>query len=220
MTRTLRVAQAKQADVVRVVREALAERGARLHEMTHSRTTFDRLAGPGAFARGGYCGVYQPMGEPDADVLLQVWATGPRRAYWGMAALSVAAVLALIAASPPSAVFFLAALVLWPLFGVSALLYVLTFRGSEQVEDELAALLRERVAARGGRVLREEELLERSIRERLEGEAKEREVQARRAAQPRERRRFRGAPKEKPARPAKRAERPPKEKRALFGSRK
>jgi hypothetical protein len=204
VARTLRIAQGKQADVVRAAREALEARGARLREMTHSRTTFDRLAGPGSFPRGGYLGVYQPMGEPGVDVLVQAWAAGPRAAYWGMATLSVVLVAAMLVASPPSAVFFLAALVLWPLFGLAAFLYYLTFRGSAQVEDELAADLAQRLAGAGLHVLGEEEQLERSIRERLEGEAKARAL----AAQP------------KPAKAERRRGQRAKEKRALFGSRK
>lgn len=211
MTRTLRLAEAKQAEVVGVVREVLRERGARLREATHSRTTFDGVAVPGGFARGGYVGVYQPMGKPEVEVLLQAWAGAVRRAYWATAALSVLLVAALLAASPPSAVFFDAALVLWPLFGLAALLHLLTFRASGQAEDELAAALAERFAARGLRVLGEAELLERDIRARLEGEAKAREVEAELAGQPR-RARGRGESGE--------AERPARGKRALFGSRK
>ncbi|MCA1812946.1 MAG: hypothetical protein LC624_03215 [Halobacteriales archaeon] len=178
MPRTLRVAEAKQADLARWAREDLQQRGARLREVTHSRTTFDGLGSGGSFRRGGYVGVYQPMGDANAEVLVQVWATAARRAYWAIAGLSVLATVVLLGASPPSQMFFYAALLLWPLFGLAALLYLLTFRASAQAEDELAVGLAERFQAAGLHVVGEEEQLERDIRERLEGEAKQREVDA------------------------------------------
>jgi len=234
--RTLVIAQAKPADVARVVDRELEERGAILDEKTHARTVFERLEEGGSFRRGGYIGFYQPLGEKGVEVHVQAWATAPRLAFWVSAGLQLAIVVLLLATSPPSAVWFLAALVMWPWLIVVGLLYLLTFRGSRAVEASLTEAFTQRCREAQLPVLDDEQQLEQRIRERLEGEAKERELaalrtrrEARRAAQPAGtgepppgRLRFgRGAPRAaKPAkeRPPKRAKpaREPREKRGLF----
>lgn len=190
--RTLVLAEAKQSEVTGLVRQELEARGALLDERTSARTVFEELKPPSGFERGGYVGVYQPMGETQAEVLLQLWARVPRAAFWGSVALQLLLVIVLLATSPPSAVWFLAGLGLWAWFGAVALLYYTTFRGSRELEDELAAALGARFQGAGLRVVGEEEQLEQRIRERLEGEVKEREVQARAAQEPREPRFGRG----------------------------
>lgn len=177
MPRTLVLEEAKPSEVTRVVRDLLLERGARPEEQTHARTVFDGLARAGGFTRGGYAGVYQPLGERGAEVHLEAWAAGPRRLFWAVVGVVLLATLGLVAVSPGSAVWFLAGLGLWALFGLAALGYYLTFAGSRALEDELYATLAERFRARWT-VLDEEQQLERRIRQQLEGELKERELAA------------------------------------------
>lgn len=202
MGRTLLLAEAKHRDVIRLVREVLEARGALLDELTHARTVFEGLGGGAHFRRGGYVGAYQAVGEKGVEVLVEAWATGPRTAFWATVGVELLAVLAIFAASPPSVVWYVAAIVLWLWLAVASLVYYLTFRGSRALEDELASLLAERFRAAGWRIVGEEEQLEQRIRARLEAEVKERELAARRAAEPAEPRSARRA---KPA------------KRGLFG---
>jgi hypothetical protein len=208
LTRTLHLGEAKHADVTQMVLQEFQDRGARIHEHTASRVAFDHLDAQGTFRRGGYAGIYQPVGEKFVEVLLEVWATRPRRALWAVVALELVSVVMLLAASPPSAVFFVAALVMWPLVGVAALVYVLTLRASLALEDELASGLTARFQRARLRVPSEDERLEQRIRERLEGEAAERELAQR--APPGRRGLRRASASAAGAKPA-------KEKRALFG---
>lgn len=170
------VAEAKHAEVTRLVREVLQERGARFDEQTPSRTVFEDLVVPGGFRRGGYVGTYQPIGDKGVEVLVQVWATGPRRAWWGVVLLVLVAVPALLLASPPSAVFFLAGIALWALLVLAGVMYYLTFRVSGGLEDELYAAVLAHLRRGDLVALDEEQQLERRIREQLEGEVKEREL--------------------------------------------
>lgn len=181
---TLVVTEAKHAQVTTLVREVLQARGARFDEQTPSRTVFEDLPAGGGFSRGGYAGTYQAIGDPRVEVLLEVWAPGPRRFFWAAVVLTLLAVPALMLASPPSAVFFFAGLGLWALLIAAGLMYYLTFRGSAALEEDLAAEALARLRGAGLEVLDEEQQLERAIRERLEGEVKEREVAARTAAEP------------------------------------
>lgn len=170
--------EAKQAEVARILRGVLEAQGTLLDEQTGSRIVFEGWRMPGGFARGGYVGAYQPVGEKGVEVLLQAWATGPRRAFWAVVVLDLVLVPVMFVLSPPSAVFFLASLVLWGLLLVAALLYYLTRRGSRQVEAALYTATLDACRAEGLVPLDEEALLEQRIRDRLEGEVKERELAA------------------------------------------
>lgn len=173
---TLVLPEAKPAEAGKMVREVLERRGALLDEQTHSHVVFEGVEVGGGFKRGGYVGTYQAVGDQRVEVLAQAWATAPRRLFWGTVAAQVVIVLALFAASPPSAVWFLAGLALWAWLGLAALLYYLTFRGSLALEDELASALRERFRGAGLDVWDEEQQLERRIRDKLAGELKQREL--------------------------------------------
>jgi hypothetical protein len=223
--RTLLLEQAKQADATQGVRALLQERGAVLDEQTPARTVFEGLRTAGGYRRGGYVGCYQPVGEPDVEVLVQAWATRPRRVFWATVGLELFAVVALLATTPPSAVFFAAAAVLWAWLLLAGLAYFLTLRTSRSFEEELYAALLGRFRAAGLRVLDEEQQLERAVRQRLEGEVKERELSAMPKPERRGRLSARGTPKcpPKPARapPRKAAKaKPPRgDKPGLFGRR-
>jgi hypothetical protein len=177
--RTLLLPEARQAEVARLVREELVARGARLDEQTPARTVFEDLPGPaGGFRRGGYVGTYQAVGEKRVEVLAEVYAHGPRQAFWGVVGLGLLATLALFVASPPSAVFFLASLLLWGLLVAVAVLYHLTGSASRALEEDLVRSFEARFREAGWAVLDEEQQLEQGIRARLEGELKQREVAA------------------------------------------
>lgn len=184
MPRTLVLAEAPQAEVNHQVREELEGRGALLDERTRARTVFEGIATAGGLKRGGYVGVYQPLGDKGAEVYLQGWATAARRAWWITVGVQFAIVLLMFATSPPSAAWYNAALVLWPWLGAAGLLYYLTFRGSRELEDDLAAALATRFAAKGWALVTEEQQLEQRVRERLEGERARRDLAAREAARP------------------------------------
>lgn len=177
--RALLLTEARPADVARLVREALVRRGARIDEQTHARTVFEDLVVAGGFSRGGYVGTYQAVGEKQVEVLVDVWATRPRQVFWGTVVLELLLIPVMFLASPPSAVFFLMALALWGWLAVAALLYYLSFRASNALEAELADDVRAALAGAGLQVLDEEQQLERRIRAKLEGEVKQRELEAR-----------------------------------------
>jgi hypothetical protein len=202
VARSLLLAEAKHQDVLRIVREALEERGALLDEQTHARTVFEGLGGGSRFRRGGYVGAYQPVGERGVEVLVEAWASTPRAVFWATVALELVAVIGLFVSSPPSWVWYVAGVVLWLWFGLVALLYYMTFRGSRAFEDEIASDLGERFRRAGLRIVGDEEQLEQRIRARLEGEVKERELARQRAsrpAKPRFQRRARREPRAEPA---------------------
>jgi hypothetical protein len=177
--RTLILAQAPQGGVNAEVRAELEARGALLDERTHARTVFEKLAVPSSLQRGGYVGVYQPISEAGIEVLVQAWATGARRAWWGTVTLQLIVVLLMFATSPPSVAWYNAALVLWPWLIAAGLVYALTFRASREVEDDLAAALVRRFTAAGWKLVTEDEQLEQRVRERLEAERAAREIAAR-----------------------------------------
>lgn len=184
MPRRLVLPRAKQAEVAKLCQALLEERGALLDERTPDHTVFEGLAAPGRFRRGGYVGTYQAVGEHSVEVELEVWAPAARRFFWGTVALEAGIVVVLFALSPPSAAWFAAGLALWPWLGLAALLYGMTLRGSDALEAELCSALEARLRGAGLEVLGEEAQLERRIRERLEAEQRERELAARRAAEP------------------------------------
>ena len=218
MPHTLVVAEAKQAQVLHLAKEAVEARGALLDEVTHARIVFEGVRSPGSFARGGYVGVYQAVGDKTVEVLVEAYATGPRQAWWATVALQALAVVALLAISPPSSVFFLASLALWPWLLAAGLLYYLTLRGSRQLEDELHASMLAKLREAGLPVLDEAALLERRVRERLEGERKEGELARAKAQAPRAKGRLGGRPV--PAgNAAAEGEAPAAAKRGLFGPR-
>lgn len=191
---TALVTEAKHAEVTRLVREVLQERGARFDEQTPSRTVFEDLVVPGGFRRGGYLGSYQPIGEKGVEVLVEVWATGPRRAWWGAVLFVLIAVPAMLLASPPSAAFFLAGIALWALLVLAGVLYYLTLRVSRGLEEELYAAVLERLRSAALPALDEEQQIERRIRERLEGEVKRRDLAQRPPPVPKPRLGRRGEP--------------------------
>ncbi|HEV8361088.1 MAG TPA: hypothetical protein VGR28_11600 [Candidatus Thermoplasmatota archaeon] len=180
MPRTLLLAEASQAEVNKQVRGELEQRGALFDERTHARTVFEGLRTQAGLKRGGYVGAYQPMGEKGVEVLLEAWASGPRRLWWATVAIQLVVVVVLLAASPGSAVFFLAAIVLWPWLIVAGLVYALSFQGSRATEVELAAAFAARFQRAGWALVSDEAQLEQRIRAKLEGEAKARAL----AAQP------------------------------------
>lgn len=200
------LADAQPEAVSQAVRAVLERRGALVREHRHSRVLFD---GPPArdawsWARTGYVGIYQHLGEKEVEVALVLRARWPARILWIVALVNVLVAIATAIMNPPGTTWFLTAMVTGFALLVAALVQVATLK---RVREEERLLLQEFEAefekGLDGRVETQEERELREAEAALEGELVRRRVERERrpAAKP-QGSRFRLRPrKDEPAAP-------------------
>lgn len=191
------------------VRGVLERRGALVTEHRHSRVLFRGLR-PHAmsWSRQGYVGIYQAVGEREAEVRLLLRAMWPWRILWTVSLLNVVILLATILTNPPGTVWSTLAILCGLALIAAGLVYVGTLKSvredegalMEEFEAALRAIPDVDVETDEARELRE-------LEAELEGEITKRRIEANRA--PREKgRRFSLRPGRKGETPAAEAEDP------------
>lgn len=170
------------------VRDVLEGRGALISEHRHSRVRFHGLKPAKlSWPRAGYVGIYQAVGEREAEVRLLVRARIPWRILWSVCILNVALLVLAFVVNPPPTTWTVMAI-----FGALALiaasvLYVGTMKSvraeeramMEEFERAFAAIPDVDVETDEARELRE-------LEAELEGEITRRKIEASRP--PREKR--------------------------------
>ncbi|HWG90370.1 MAG TPA: hypothetical protein VNZ52_05915 [Candidatus Thermoplasmatota archaeon] len=179
------VEDAEQKAVSDVIVQVIEESQGLIDEQTRSHIEFEGM-NPEAnysFSRGGYVGTYQHTGERDVEVRLEVVALGPQRLFWRSVwgALLVAIGYFILLPSDND-VWILGAVALSLLLLTTGLLYVGTFRESRLLELRLYGRVVERLRAEGFSVLTDDQMEERDLEARIEGELAERERRERRKA--------------------------------------
>lgn len=176
------VKDADQKEVSDTLAALLAESGALVVEHTPSHLQFEGL-NPGAaysFAKGGYAGTYQHVGERDVEVRLELAAVGPQRLFWRTVWGEILAVIAVFVWNPSDgSTWFWATVVLATLLLLAGLLYAGTWKSSREAERKLYERLVERLREQAP-VLTQDEMEEREVIEDVEGILARREASGRR----------------------------------------
>ena len=173
------------------VRDVLERRGALISEHRHSRVRFHGLK-PRAMSwpRAGYVGIYQPLGEREAEVRLLLRARTPWRLLLTVCVVNVLLLVLAFATNPPPTAWTLLAIFGGLALLAAALLYVGTLKS---VREEERAIMAEFEQAFGQipdvDIETDEERELRELEAELEGEVTRRRIAA--ARPPREKgRRF------------------------------
>lgn len=188
------------------IRGVLERRGALVTEHRHSRVRFGSYRPtPRSWSRTGYVGIYQALGEREAEVRLLVRAKWPWRILWTVCAANVALLLIAIATRPPGTVWSTFAIVGGLALVAATLLYVGTLKSVR--EDErgiLGDFEAEFARVPEIDVQTDEERELRALEAELEGELARRALErSRPAPAPREKgRRFSLLPRRKETAPA------------------
>lgn len=122
------------------VRGVLERRGALVTEHRHSRVRFAAYR-PHAmsWSRYGYVGIYQALGEREAEVRLLVRAKWPWRILWTVCIVNVLLLAAAIATNPPGTVWSTLAILGGLALVVAAVLYVGTMKSVREDERGMMA---------------------------------------------------------------------------------
>lgn len=122
------------------VRSVLDRRGALVTEHRHSRVRFDGYRPNSmSWARQGYIGIYQALGEREAEVRLIVRAKWPWRILWTVCVLNVLALGVAIATNPGGTVWSTLAILGGLALIAASLLYVGTLKSVREDERSLMA---------------------------------------------------------------------------------
>lgn len=121
------------------IREVLEQRGALVTEHRHSRVRFDGYV-PRAktWGRHGYVGIYQALGEREAEVRLLLRAKWPWRILWTVCVVNILLLLFAIVTQPPGTVWGTLAIFGGLALVAASMLYVGTLKGVR--EDERAMM--------------------------------------------------------------------------------
>jgi hypothetical protein len=168
--------------ISRALRSVLDRRGALVTEHRHSRIRFTGLK-PHAlsWSRVGYVGIYQALGEREAEVRLQLRARWPWRILLTIASVNVAILLFTILLDPPGTTWSVLAILTGFALVVASVLYIATLR-SVRAEEET---LMDEFDVELGRlpdieVVRDEERELQELEAELEGEIVRRKLDANR----------------------------------------
>lgn len=120
------------------VRAVLERRGALVSEHRHSRIRFHGLR-PNAMSwtRAGYVGIYQFLGEREAEVRLQLRARWPWRILWGVAIANVITALITIVVNPPGTTWSVLAIVTGFALVTAAIVHIATLKSVREEEKRL-----------------------------------------------------------------------------------
>lgn len=184
------------------VRDVLEKRGALVSEHRHSRIRFHGLR-PSAlsWSRAGYVGIYQALGESEAEVRLHLRARWPRRILITVATVNVVVFLLTASLNPPGTTWSVLAILTGLALIAAGVVHVGTLKG---VRDEERALMLDLEAAfrqlPDAEVASDEERELRALEAELEGELVARRIERARPA-PEKGRRFGLRPKKAEAEP-------------------
>jgi len=172
------------------VRGVLERRGAMVTEHRHSRVRFGGYRPqPMSWSRAGYVGIYQALGEREAEVRLLVRAKWPWRILWTVCIVNVLVLLLTIVTNPPGTVWSMLAIVGGLALVAATVVYVGTLKSVREDERGILAEFEAEFEKLGDVDVETDE--ERELREleaELEGEITKRKLIASRPAK---------APKEK-----------------------
>lgn len=138
--------------VAQHVREVVEEAGGIVAHHTSRKTEFDHVDyGDQAWRRAGYVGTYQRYQEKPVQVRIRVWAQWPRRLlvgsiYVGFAVALLFFALSILEAAIPPNVWIFTAIPILAAIAASLLMYTSSMADSEGAEEEIEALLVERLA--------------------------------------------------------------------------
>ena len=126
------------------IRGVLERRGALITEHRHSRVRFAGMRPHTlSWSRAGYVGIYQPLGEREAEVRLVLRARWPWRILWTVAFANVLIFLLTLATNPPGTTWSILAILCGLAITAAAVLYIGTLRAVRAEEralmDELDA---------------------------------------------------------------------------------
>ena len=176
---------AEPAAVSHAVRQVLDRDGrALVSEHVSSRVKFQLRPSTASWARAGYVGIYQHVGEKEVEVRLALRARWPSRILGGVAIADVAIVLLTFLLNPPGTTWFLLSVITGLALLVAGLLYLNTLRSVRTEERDLmerfeAELMAESVAPA---VETDEQRALAEVEAALEGEVTMRRVAAERKA--------------------------------------
>lgn len=166
------------------VRNVLERRGALVSEHRHSRIRFHGLRPHTlSWTRAGYVGIYQHIGEREAEVRLLLRARWPWRILWIVAVTNVIVTIAAFATDPPGTTWSVLAILGALALIVAGIIYVATLKS---VRAEEKALFDEFEIAFGTlpdvKVIGDEEREIAELEAELEGEITRRRIEANRPA--------------------------------------
>lgn len=127
--------------VSHAVRDVLERKGALIYEHRHSRVRFHGLRPHKmSWMRAGYVGIYQALGEREAEVRLILRARWPWRILWTVSIVNVLVLLVALATNPPGTTWSILAILGGLALVIAGVLYVGTLKS---VRAEERALLEE-----------------------------------------------------------------------------
>ncbi|HUR70010.1 MAG TPA: hypothetical protein VM370_12255 [Candidatus Thermoplasmatota archaeon] len=161
------------------VRGVLERRGALITEHRHSRVLFAGLKpNTMSWTRAGYVGIYQALGEREAEVRLTLRARWPWRILWGVAVANVAIFLLTVVANPPGTTWSILAILTGLALIAASVLYVGTLKSVRAEETGLMEEFERAFALIPDVVLETDEERElRDLEAELEGEIVRRRIE-------------------------------------------
>lgn len=120
------------------VRNVLERRGALISEHRHSRVRFHGLRPHTlSWSRAGYVGIYQHLGEREAEVRLRLRARWPWRLLWSVALTNVLITVGAFAIGPPGTTWSVLAILTALALITAAVIYVATIKSVRAEESAL-----------------------------------------------------------------------------------
>ncbi len=145
------VSKAPQNRVAMLARATVEDAGGIISQHTPRVTEFDSMVPEaGDWSRSGYVGTYQNHGEEPVRVRIKVWSKWPRTVFlWTLFVGFIQAILffglSVVGLSPPPNVWVLTAAATFAVLGIALILYASSWADSQEIEDQIARGLKDRL---------------------------------------------------------------------------